>query len=189
MPTWGWLVIAAVVLIVLVVAVVYGRTASSRKRTQRLREHYGPEYDRALNETGDARAAESALLQREKRVKKLDIVALSPQACAMYADQWRRVQKGFVDNPTGAVGEADILVNQVMRERGYPVDDFDERAADIAVDHPDVVQNYRAAHHIYETQQRGDVDTERQREAFVHYRALFDRLLANETDTPKEARA
>jgi hypothetical protein len=189
MPTWVWLIIATVVVVVAVVIIAVSRSASRRSRTERLKQHYGGEYERQLEETGDQRAAESALLAREKKVKKLDIVKLSPRAHAMYDDQWRRVQTAFVDNPSGAVGDADLLVNQVMRERGYPVDDFEENAADISVDHPEVVENYRAAHGIFVAQNAGHPDTERQREAFVHYRALFEKLLESETDNAKEARA
>ena len=116
-------------------------------------------------------------------------MSLSPAAQSMYSEQWRLLQIGFVDNPTTAVKDADLLVNQVMRERGYPIDDFEQRAADISVDHPGVVENYRAAHSIYLAQQDGQIGTETQREAFVHYRALFEKLLGTEQDTPKEARA
>ena len=116
---------------------------------------------------------------------------LSPDARAKYADSWRTVQIEFVDNPSSAVGAADRLVIHVMRERGYPIDDFDQRAADISVDHPKVVENYRTAHRIFLSQEQGDVGTEKQREAFVHYRALFEKLLeTDETkDKPEETRA
>ena len=116
---------------------------------------------------------------------------LTPEAQAKYADSWRTVQIEFVDNPSSAVGAADRLVIQVMRERGYPIDDFDQRAADISVDHPKVVENYRTAHGIYLAQEQGGVGTEEQREALVHYRALFEKLLETDEnkDKPKEARA
>ena len=189
MPSWVWIVIALlVVAAVVVLALVAARSRGGRK-TERLRQHYGPEYDRAVEQTGDQRAAEAELVARERKLKKLDIVALSPQAQEMYSQQWRLVQTGFVDNPTTAVKDADLLVNQVMRERGYPIDDFEQRAADISVDHPAVVENYRAAHGIYLTQQNGQIGTAAQREAFVHYRALFEKLLGTEQETPKEARA
>ncbi len=188
MPTWSWILIA-VLIVAAILAAVFLMRARGGKRTERLKEHYGPEYDRALDKTGDSRAAEAELVARERKVKKLDIVELSPQAQEMYAQQWRMVQTGFVDNPTNAVKDADILVNQVMRERGYPIDDFEERAADISVDHPGIVDNYRAAHGVYLQQDHGTVGTEVQREAFVHYRALFEKLLGTQQDTPKEARA
>jgi len=130
---------------------------------------------------------------RERRRQKLDVVALAPQARAKYAEHWRTVQTAFVDNPSMAVGEADRLVTDVMRERGYPVDDFDQRAADISVDHPNVVEHYRSAHTLHLAQEKGDIGTEAQREAFVHYRALFETLLDTDVqsakDNPKEARA
>jgi hypothetical protein len=190
MPVWGWILLAMIVVISAVVMVV-ARSANSRKRTQRLKERFGPEYGRTVDEAGDQGAAEKELVARERKRDKLAIVSLSPQAQGMYADRWRTVQSAFVDNPSGAVGDADLLVIQVMRERGYPIDDFDQRAADISVDQPSVVENYRAAHSISLSQQEGDVGTEKQRQAFVHYRALFDKLLEtdNEKDKSQEARA
>jgi hypothetical protein len=114
---------------------------------------------------------------------KLDIVPLTPSAFSDFTTRWHEVQTKFVDSPTTAVGVADRLVTEVMRERGYPVDDFEQRAADISVDHPQIVENYRAAHHIHLSQRQGDVSTEQQREAFVHYRALFEKLLETNTDS------
>ena len=192
MPAWSWIVIAAVVIVV-AMAVIVARSVNRRKRSQRLKNHFGPEYERAVGEAGDQRAGEKELVARERKRQKLDIVALAPEAHAKYAERWRTVQTAFVDNPSRAVGDADRLVTQVMRDRGYPVDDFDQRAADISVDHPDVVEHYRAAHILHMAQERGDIGTEAQREAFVHYRALFEKLLATDLetdkDTPKEARA
>lgn len=189
MPSWGWILIAVLVVIVAVVAILAARRSRDSKQSDRLKQHYGPEYDRAVDKTGDQRAAEAELVARERKHKKLDIVALSPQAQSMYVEQWRLVQTSFVDNPTLALKDADLLVNQVMRERGYPIDDFEQRAADISVDHPGVVEDYRAAHGIFLSQQRGQIGTETQREAFVHYRALFEKLLGSEHGTPEEARA
>jgi hypothetical protein len=158
-----------------------------------LKEHFGPEYERAVGETGDQSAAEKELVARQRNRQKLDIVALGPESRARYAQHWRAVQTAFVDNPSSSVGDADRLVTEVMRERGYPIDDFDQRAADISVDHPDVVEHYRSAHVLHLAQERGDIGTEAQREAFVHYRALFEKLLENnletDNDRPKEARA
>ena len=138
-------------------------------------------------------AAEKELVARQRNRQKLDIVALGPESRARYAEHWRAVQTAFVDNPSSSVGDADRLVTEVMRERGYPIDDFDQRAADISVDHPDVVEHYRSAHVLHLAQERGDIGTEAQREAFVHYRALFEKLLENnletDNDRPKEARA
>lgn len=193
MPAWSWIVIAAVVVIAIAAVVFIALATIRRKRTERLKEHFGPEYERTVGEAGDERAAEKELISRQRSRKKLDIVALSRESRGNYAERWRAVQTAFVDDPSGAVGDADRLVVEVMRERGYPVDDFDQRAADISVDHPDVVEHYRAAHTLHLAQEHGDIGTEAQREAFVHYRALFEKLLEaeaeTEKDTQKEARA
>lgn len=189
MPVWGWILIAAIVVIAAVALIIVGQSASKQKKTEHLRERFGPEYERTVAETGELRAAEDELIAREKNRKKLDIVPLSPEARAHFADQWRTVQTAFVDNPSSAVGEADGLVTHVMRERGYPIDDFDQRAADISVDHPLVVENYRAAHKISLSQRDGDIETEEQRQAFVYYRALFEELLETDQDKTQEARA
>jgi hypothetical protein len=193
MPVWSWFFIAAAVLIAITLAWVAILFVTGRKRTARLKAHFGPEYERAVDEAGDKRAGELDLVAREKKRQKLDIVALSPEAHARYSEQWRAVQAAFVDDPSGVVGDADRLLTQVMRDRGYPTDDFDQRASDISVDHPDVVEHYRAAHTLHVAQEVGNIDTEAQRQAFVHYRALFEHLLGAEVEsdknTSKEARA
>jgi hypothetical protein len=193
MPAWSWLVIAAVVVIAIALVVFIALSTARRKRTERLEKHFGPEYERAVGEVGDQRAGEKELVARQRRRSKLDITALAPEAKAKYATRWSTLQTAFVDNPSAAVGEADRLVTEVMRERGYPVDDFDQRAADISVDHPNVVEHYRAAHILHLAQEQGDIGTEAKREAFVHYRALFEKLLETDVesdkDKPKEARA
>jgi hypothetical protein len=193
MPAWSWVVIAAAVVIAVALLVVVTRSVNRRKRTERLKTHFGPEYERAVGEAGDQGAAEKELVARERKRQKLDIVALSPESRAKYAEHWHTVQTAFVDDPSRAVGDADRLVTEVMRERGYPIDDFDQRASDISVDHPNVVEHYRAAHVIHLAQEKGDIGTEAQREAFVHYRALFEKLLEKDVETnretPKEARA
>ena len=193
MPAWSWFVIAAVVVIAVALVAFLAMSTARRKRSERLERHFGPEYERAVGEAGDQRAGEKELAARERRRQKLDIVALAPEARAKYDEHWRAVQTAFVDNPSAAVGEADRLVTSVMRERGYPVDDFDQRVADISVDHPNVVEHYRAAHTLHLAQEQGNIGVEAQREAFVHYRALFEKLLETEhkteKDTPKEARA
>ena len=193
MPAWSWVVIAAAVVIAVALLVVVTRSVNRRKRTERLKTHFGPEYERAVGEAGDQGAAEKELVARERKRQKLDIVALSPESRAKYAELWHTVQTAFVDDPSRAVGDADRLVTEVMRERGYPIDDFDQRASDISVDHPNVVEHYRAAHVIHLAQEKGDIGTEAQREAFVHYRALFEKLLEKDVETnretPKEARA
>jgi hypothetical protein len=176
MSELAWVLIA--VLVLAVVGVVAWSVTRSR-RSARLREHFGPEYERTVGELGEQRSAEAELVAREKNRKKLDIVELSPQARDEHAATWQKVQAEFVDAPSDAVGRAERLVTRVMRERGYPIDDFDQRASDISVDHPDIVENYRSAHSIYRSQQDGQIETEAARQAFVHYRALFDRLLGS----------
>jgi hypothetical protein len=183
MPTWEWILIGAVAIVAMVAAIVVISMISFRAKTKKLKQHYGPEYERLVSETGSEKGAVRELTTRERKHDKLDIVPLSPSALSDFNARWQEVQAGFVDNPATAVGVADRLVTEVMRQRGYPVDDFDQRAADISVDHPQIVDNYRAAHGIHVSEQHAD--TEQQREAFVHYRALFDKLL--ETPTDKDA--
>src|ERR1700753_2981915 len=182
MPGWEWILIAASVVVVLVAVVVMAIVASSRRKTERLKQHYGREYERLVSESGDPKVAEKELTARERKHDKLDIVPLTSSALSDFTTRWQQVQTEFVDDPATAVGVADRLVTEVMRKRGYPVDDFDQRAADISVDHPQVVENYRSAHGIHLAQQSGDVSTEHQREAFVHYRALFQELLESKTE-------
>jgi hypothetical protein len=182
MPVWEWIFAAASVAIVVAAVVVAALLLSSRRKTARMKQHYGREYERLVSEAGGQKAAEKELSARERKRDELEIVPLTPAALSDFTTRWSQVQTGFVDNPTTAVGVADRLITEVMRERGYPVDDFDQRAADISVDHPQIVENYRTAHRIHLAQQDGDVSTEQQREAFVHYRALFDKLLEKTTD-------
>jgi hypothetical protein len=185
MPDWAWIIIvAAAVLIVLAVAAIYMRGRRSRS----LQERFGSEYERTVEEEGGRRGAERELAERERQRERLDIIPLAPETRDRYAESWRTVQTRFVDDPAGAVGEADRLVTDVMRERGYPIDDFDQRAADISVDHPDVVENYRAGHALYLKEDRGEADTENLRQAFVHYRALFSELLETREDAVQEVR-
>jgi hypothetical protein len=176
MPIWVWFFVAALVLIAIAGAIV-ALSASRRRRTDRLREQFGPEYDRTVAQTGEQQAAEKELVGRKRNRDKLDIRPLSRDALQAYSHRWQQVQTAFVDSPSAALDDADRLLTDVMRERGYPVDDFDQRAADISVDHPEVVENYRSAHAIHRSKQNGDNGTENQRQAFVHYRALFDELL------------
>lgn len=174
MPVWETVLIVASVVVVIALVIVAASYLGSRRKTERYKQHYGHEYERLVSETGDQKAAEKELAARERKRDELDIVALTPAALSDFTTRWNQVQTAFVDNPATAVGVADRLVTEVMRERGYPVDNFDQRAADISVDHPQIVDDYRAAHGIH---QRGEVSTEEQREAFVHYRALFEKLL------------
>lgn len=159
-----------------------------RRRTQNLQEQFGPEYKRAVEQYGDQRKAEAELAAREERVSKLELRALAPGEQSRFAEAWTKTQARFVDEPSQAVRDADGLVKEVMRARGYPVGDFEQRAADVSVDHPDVVTNYRAAHDIAARNNSGNATTEDLRQALVHYRSLFKDLLEpTETATRKEA--
>lgn len=167
-------VVLAVVVIVLVVAAVW---FIMKWRTEELRKRFGPEYDRVIAERGDARQAESELAARQKRVERLDIHPLDLAVREQFIEAWRATQARFVDAPAEAIKDADRLVSEVMQARGYPVGDFEQRAADVSVDHPIVVENYRAARAIALANERGESGTEDLRQAIVHYRALFEDLL------------
>ena len=179
--------------IVLVIALVAAIGAAvwlymRNRRTEHLQERFGPEYDRALAEHRDQRKAEHELEERAERVEHLNIRPLTPAEHDRYADLWTSAQARFVDDPTGATEEADQLVGEVMTTRGYPVGDFEQRAADVSVQHPRVVEHYRAAHQIAVRNARGDADTEELRQALVHYRALVEDLLETGTPAHTEAR-
>lgn len=179
-----WVVIAIVALVVIGVLVWF---AMNKQRSGQLREVFGPEYDRTVEESEDRKAAESELLERRKRVEEFDIRPLDPAERTRFASRWIAVQSRFVDDPKSALGEADELVTEVMSERGYPMNDFDQRAADVSVDHPRVVEDYRAAHGISERVGSNDATTEDMRQALVHYRSLFSELLEEgETSDVKE---
>ena len=150
---------------------------TSNKRSKRLRSEFGPEYRRTARAEGDAAAAEKVLQERQARVKKLDIKPLTDQQRNEFADAWESAQAEFVDDPTAAVAHADALLQKVMNVRGYPVADFEQRVADVSVDHPAVVQNYRLAHDIAVRHDHQDVGMEKLREAMLHYRTLFADLL------------
>jgi FtsZ-interacting cell division protein ZipA len=174
MDTWVWIVIAAVAVIV-VLAVMWSAARSKRRRA--LKDTFGREYDRTVDNTGDRRAAEKELLERQKQHDQLELKPLSAESRDRYARRWQSTQTRFVDDPKGAVAEADTLVQEVMEERGYPTEDFDRRVADISVDHPDLVEKYRTAHGIAEASERGEASTEDMRHSVRHYRALFAVLL------------
>jgi len=178
-----------IAIIVAVIVVVVGGVVAfylRQRRTQNLRQHFGPEYDRAVAEGGDRSKAETKLLERTERVKKFNLRPLTPEDKARYTQQWDRVQAHFVDAPAGAVTEADQLIGDIMAIRGYPVGDFDQRAADISVDHPVVTQNYRSAHDIALRQAKGQAGTEDLRRAMIHYRALFEDLVNERKETVVE---
>jgi hypothetical protein len=171
-----------IVIVVLVLALVAaGVMLMQRRRSERMQEHYGPEYERSVDRTGSRRAGEAQLAEREKRHRKLDIRDLRPEERDRFATSWEGIQREFVDDPKRAVHDADVLVLDIMRTRGYPVgddgDDFERRAEDISVEHPEVVQRYRDAHAVRDATPSGDVDTEQQRSAVTSYRSLVDALL------------
>lgn len=149
----------------------------SKRRTERLRSRFGHEYDHTVDITGDRRKAEAELASREQRVEKFNIRSLSEGERLRFTDAWRACQTHFVDDPGGAVSEADRLCGEVMRARGYPLSDFEQRAADLSVEHPRVVEHFRAAHDLAVKHNRGLSTTEDLRKAMVHYRALFEDLL------------
>ena len=172
------IVIIAFFATAIIVAIAIGIwLVTKNRRTKELRSKFGPEYNRMARSEGDADRAEQLLQERQKRVKKLDITPLTDRQRHDFADKWEHAQARFVDDPAAAVADADILVKEVMNIRGYPVADFEQRVADVSVDHPAVVQNYRLAHGIAIRHEREDVGIEKLREAMIHYRALFADLL------------
>ena len=181
MAAWVWVLIA--VGVVAVLAVVLWQ-ALARRRTGRLQRQFGPEYDRAVGGADDKRVAEAELQAREERRRRLDIRPLSQAARVRYTETWRVTQAQFVDDPRGAVATADSLIQSAMADRGYPVEDFEQRASDVSVDHPQVVENYRHGHRLAQASASGDDSTENLRQAMRHYRALFDELVEPDADEP-----
>ena len=167
------IVVIAVVALVAVAAFIFWQN----RRSQSLRQKFGPEYERTVEKVGDRRRAETELEKRQKRVESLKLQVLNAEEQQRFAQRWRSAQAFFVDEPSRAVSEADTLVIEVMQARGYPMGDFEQRAADISVDHPAVVQNYRAARDIAAKNKKGEASTEDLRQAMVHYRNLFEELL------------
>jgi hypothetical protein len=171
------ILVAVVWLVVLAIAAVGIWLILKKQRTKDLRAKFGPEYNRMVRAQGDAKHAEHVLQERQKRVEKLNIRPLSGQEQEEFAEAWEREQSRFIDDPATAVDNADHLVRQVMKTRGYPVSEFEQRVADVSVDHPAVVQNYRIAHNIAVRSHDEDVTLRKLREAMLHYRALFADLL------------
>jgi hypothetical protein len=176
-------VIVGVVLAIGVAIWMYTR----KKRTEKLRSRFGPEYNKAVSEHRDRGHAESELEKRAKRVARFNIHPLTTDEYLKYTEDWRREQSLFVDDPQAAVNHADALVQNVMQRRGYPVGDFEQNAADLSVDHPRVVENYRVAHEIALREGRGPGGTEDLRKAMVSYRVLFEDLLET-AEKPQEVR-
>jgi hypothetical protein len=177
---WIWIVvIAAVVIVVALIA----WAATRKRKTDELRERFGPEYDRALSRDGGRREGESELRERVERHDALNIQPLSPDAAARYREEWRDVQARFVDSPDESLRRADGLITEVMQRRGYPMSDFEQRSADLSVEHAQTVQDYRAAHAISMQASQGQASTEDQRQGMVHYRALFDDMVGSGAET------
>ena len=181
----------ALLVVVLALIVLIGIALwmfQQKRKSEQLRDDFGPEYERAVSETGDRRKAEAELESRRERVEKLQIRALEPSEREQFAERWQSAQAQFVDDPNGAITQADRLVAEVMQARNYPVGEFEQRAADISVDHPTVVEHYRAAHDIALRNEQGQAETEDLRQAMVHYRALFQELLEGSATEAREAR-
>jgi FtsZ-interacting cell division protein ZipA len=181
MPSWVWVLIAIAVVAVFAVAVWQ---ALARRRSGRLQRHFGPEYERTVGTTDSKREAEAELQAREERRQQFEIQPLSQAARDRYIQSWQSLQAQFVDDPRGAVAQADSLIQSVMADRGYPVDDFEQRAADVSVDHPQVVENYRQGHQLAQESAAGSDSTENLRQAMRHYRALFDDLVEHSAEQP-----
>jgi hypothetical protein len=175
------------ILIVAVIAII-GTMLYRQRQSDHLKRRFGPEYGRAVSHLGSRVKAESELKAREARVERLRIVPLPPAEAARFAQEWKTLQGRFVDNPKGVLTEADQLVRELMLKRGYPMGDFARRAADISVDHPMVVEHYRAAQAIALRDQRGQADTEELRKGVIHYRALFEDLLEINPSGPRPVR-
>jgi hypothetical protein len=173
--------IILVAVVVLVIIGLLAMTFSRYQRSRRLKERFGPEYERLANEAGDKRKVESELEARLAHVESLDIRSLSAEEVNRYSLEWQATQAEFVDEPHASVQKADRLIREVMQAKGYPVDDFEQRAADISVDYPDLVTDYRGLHMIAKKEQDDHVSTEEMRQAMVHGRALFENLVTKNT--------
>jgi FtsZ-interacting cell division protein ZipA len=174
----------AIIVVIAVIAIIAAVVIARRRRSQHLRSHFGPEYDRTLQMQGNPAKAEAVLLEREERVKKFSLRPLPPVDRERYAGEWAAVQRRFVDDPSMAVTQADRLVTTVMAARGYPMTDAEQREADLSVTYPGLVQNYRSARELTQRHQAGQSSTEDLRQAMVYFRSLFDELL----EVPKPQR-
>jgi hypothetical protein len=179
------IIVVALLVLLAAIAVIWA-TVHRKRQSAHLQKRYGAEYDRTVVRLGSQSKAEAELRKREARVAKLTLIPLTSQEAARFDQAWSRLQGRFVDNPSGAVAEADTLVKELMTARGYPVSDFESRAADISVDHPSVVDGYRTAQAIALKNSRGEADTEELRKAVVHYRTLFSELLLVDADPVTE---
>ncbi len=175
-------VIVVVVVIVLALLVGGGLALARRRRTQKLREQFGTEYDRVLERSSNRREAEKTLSARQERHDELELRSLNQPSIDRYRDDWKQIQRSFVDDPGSAVEQADGLVTAIMRDRGYPVDDFEQRAADVSVSHPGVVEHYREARRVRDAHRDGTAGTEDMRSAVTSYRDLVESLLDESSD-------
>jgi hypothetical protein len=174
--TLFWVLVGVAVLAVVVLAIAAAR-GRARARREELRRRFGPEYDRAVEELGDRDRADRVLAERANRVRRFKVRELSASERDRFSSEWMRIQAGFVDDPAVSVGEANALIEQVMRARGYPIQGFEQRLEDLSVDHPAVVQHYRAASALSDSARSGQLNTEELRQAVVHYRVIFGDLL------------
>jgi len=179
-------IIVAVVLVLVIVGLILGPIFARRKRSERFHDQFGPEYDRTVQSLGNEKKAQAELDERRKHVETLNIRPLSLSERERYLADWTAVQSKFVDEPGQAVGDADRLIMEVMQLRAYPVSDFEQRAADISVNYPDLVSNYRAAREIALKNEQQQADTEELRQAMIHYRSLFKELLEIQADVVLE---
>ena len=181
MDTWIWVVIAVVVVVVLAFVVM---AMAGKRRRGHLQDRFGPEYGRTVEGSDNRRVAERELREREAKRDQLELRPLTEASRQRYTQQWTDMQSSFVDRPQVAVADADRLITDLMRERGYPVDDFDTRSELVSVDHPQVVQNYRTAHGIAARTIEGRTTTEDLRQAVISYRALFEEMLIDDVEPP-----
>lgn len=184
-PQAIWTAVIVIAVLVVIGLIAYGWR---RSRTAQLREHFGNEYDRTVERTGSRKRAEDALVARAEEVKQFDIRPLTAAERQRFTNDWRKIEAQFVDRPATAVVEADELITDVMRTRGYPMADFTKYSDYLSVKHPRVIEHYRAGHDIIERHGKSAASTEDLRQAVLHYRALFDELVENEGDVPREVR-
>lgn len=173
------------VLVILVLGIILGLTFSRRQRSKRFQNKFGPEYDRTVQNAGNEKKAQAELSERQKHVETMNVRPLSREEHDRYLAEWKAVQAKFVDQPGQATVEADHLIMEVMKARAYPVSDFEQRAADLSVTYPALVSNYRAAREIAIKNEQHSANTEELRQAFIHYRSLFEELLKEETIVPE----
>ncbi len=179
-------IIIAVVLVLVILAAILGLVFARRRRSERLHDHFGPEYDHTVQTMGDEKKAQTELNERQKHVEALDIRPLSVSERGRYLADWTAVQSKFVDEPGQAIVDADRLIMEVMQLRAYPVSDFEQRAADISVNYPALVSNYRAAREIAIKNKQHQANTEELRQAMIYYRSLFEELLKTESVVEEE---